>query len=65
MKDFLTLLKEVYIICALLTLAAVCCFLPVILGCHFQSAWWGIVEIITAPIGVALGMWTMELIDNW
>ena len=64
MNDFLTLLKDVYIICALLVLVAACCFLPVFLGCYFQSAWWGIVEIITAPIGVALGVWAMEMIDE-
>lgn len=65
MKDFLTLLKQVYIIFTCLVLAAACGFLPVILGCHFQSAWWGIVEIITAPISIALGVWTMEQIGNW
>lgn len=65
MNDFFEILKNVYIICSCLALAAACCFLPIILGCHFQSAWWGFVEVITAPVGVALGVWTMEYIDKW
>lgn len=64
MRDFLDLVKRIYIIFVMLTLASVLCFLPVILGCHFQSAWWGLVEIITAPLGVAVGVYISENIDR-
>lgn len=64
MKDFLDVLKKTYIICGAAALFVVFGFAPVALAIELNP-WWAVVELVTAPLGIAVAVWTFNYSENW
>ena len=64
MREFLDVLKKTYMLCGAIAIFIAFSIGPVALAINTENVWWAILEIITAPIGVAAAAFVMTKLDN-